>query len=59
MSENRVVYLENWSSIPWTRVYGDELLNFLVTYDSRFTNPKDVLEQALACFPLDVVVEYA
>lgn len=72
MSVNKVIYLESWSAVPWTRVYGDELLNFICVYDPRLSNHaaswkngerrtvvKDVLDKALACFPLDYTVEYA
>jgi hypothetical protein len=76
MCENRVVYYEKDSHFRgdyvWTMVYGDELLNFMQTYDERtvysveawrVTGEKrlvyrPLLDNVLACFPLEYQVQY-
>ena len=76
MCKNKVVYYENDSHFSgvyvWTMVYGDDLLNFMQTYDERTVHSveawrvtgekrfvyRPLLDNVLACFPLEYEVEY-
>lgn len=72
MSKNRVVYHEPTSIVPWTTVYGEELLNYLllVDHDRYYYRIPDwragkarvigrkVLDEYLSRFPLEYRVEY-
>lgn len=68
---NRIVYHEPMSIVPWTTVYGDELLNFLSIVDTVYASkipdwkagkPRVIhrkrLEETLTRFPLHYEVEY-
>ena len=74
MCKNKVVYYSRsmTSGYIWVAVYGEELLNFIQTYDERLaytvqrwkeTGEKrfvygEYLDAVLACFPLEYEVEY-
>lgn len=68
---NRVVYHEPMSIVPWTTVYGDELLNFLSIVDTVYASKipdwrtgkarvihRNKLEEILSRFPLKYIIEY-
>lgn len=67
---NRVVYHESHSAVPWTTVYGEELLNFLSLVSERYRGQsiswregeqrcveREHLEECLSRFPLEYVVD--
>ena len=74
MCENKVVYYSRsmTSGYIWAAVHGEELLNFIQTYDERLaytvqrwkeTGEKrfvygEYLHAVLACFPLEYEVKY-
>lgn len=67
---NRVVYHESHSIVPWTTVYGEELLNFLSIASERYRSAvlswrcgeqrcvyRGDFEECLSRFPLEYVVD--